>query len=168
MTIKFKITHEDLAAFYRFHYGRRLSNKVTAVLSVFVSDPLHRKIGMAIVVTVLSVVTIFIVPFSEAIRLWAVKRMYKAGDTFALGEHQIDLEGSDLITRSACFESRLPVSAIRQIEETKGYVYFYLTTNSAIVVPTDTVLAGEPARFVARLKEVWQEAFQLSQDTKTA
>ncbi|MBP3954212.1 YcxB family protein [Gemmata sp. G18] len=76
------------------------------------------------------------------------RRMYaEATNKSVLGTRELELIGSELISRSSYAESRLRIEAVERVVTYDGYTLIFISATTAHIIPHDAVSEGDPERF---------------------
>lgn len=179
MLLRFNVTMEDLVAFNRHYVARTsfllaLKIVVMAVGSLVIvgralshitdtSDPTRIAVGLGIGWGVgFTMAAVYCVIIHYLFRWLAdstVRFMYRAGkNKGVLGLHEIEIDPQGLTERTDVNDSKYTWHGVETIAETDDYLFIYITTMTAHIIPKHRVIHGDLPTFTARTKEYWLAA----------
>jgi hypothetical protein len=147
MEIEFTLTPDDAAAFQRYHFKTSHTSRryylirfiygTLASVLLFVVFSGWKNVWGILGVLVFWLVYLLMIPLSTRLNINAfVKRLKKEGKNTALwGRHRITINEQELLASSEVEESHLRWAGIERVTENDDYIFIYVTTVSAHVIP---------------------------------
>ena len=175
MTVRYTNTLEDLVAFNRYHYAHSPEIKrsmrrimvMVSILLVAMSIYLQPIGGVSLAVNIvvaISCAAFFLIVFSyyfPASLDRAFIRLNKEGaNKGIIGQHELEIDADGFVERTEVNETRCLWHGVERIVETDEYVFIYISSLMAHVVPKRTPVTGDIDNFVARAKKLWITANQ--------
>jgi hypothetical protein len=174
MEIEYTLTPDDAIAFQRYHFKASLSSRqfflrrlfwgILASILVFIIFSGWKSVWGVLAVLLFWLVYLLMIPLS--IR-WSInafgKRMKKEGENKALwGKRRLTIDAQGLFEKSEVGETRLRWDGVERVVETADYIFIYVTTVSAHVIPKKSFQDKEQAlEFYQTAKRYFDNAHQV-------
>jgi len=167
MKINYSVNVEEFVAFNRFHWERSpYFRQTVAALRWYLPLGLTSVAGLFLLADHGSLPVAFGLLCGAAFLVVAtprilrrsldrqVRNMFAEGSNKAFfGAHELEIDDSGLVERSAFGESRFRWEAVERIEATPDHVFIYLSAVHAIAISRSSVSGCDIEAFVAALKE---------------
>jgi YcxB-like protein len=168
MKLHYEVTLDDLVAFNRYHWGRSPTIRRIirsqqwsiaiflfslfalggAAISFFENDPIPALVFTGIGSVLAAMWFVWFPGHYRNTMDKNVRRLYAEGSKVtAVGWHELELGDEMLIERNECGELRTRYAKIERIETSTNYLFIYLSSVLAHIVPLDDSTEGDPLLF---------------------
>ncbi|QDU94371.1 YcxB family protein [Lignipirellula cremea] len=172
MKLKYENSLEDVVAFSRYHNAHSpavMKAKFTCMILVSVlvifgslfiptTDYISRPIIIAGAIVFSGIFSVMFHYQFAGTTDRQVRRLYKEGNNKSIfGQHEIQIDNNGLSKRTAFNESRQSWQGVERIVETDRYVFIYVASLMAHVIPKQSVIEGDLDAFLVLAKQLWHE-----------